>query len=98
MAGGIEFSCRPISAIDPPEGPGWVVTNPPYGVRLGTNKDLRKLYTQFGKVLRAKCPGWQVEMLCSSAELLRATGLKFDRGIQTRNGGLKVRLVRGRIK
>jgi putative N6-adenine-specific DNA methylase len=98
MAGGIEFSCRPISAIDPPERPGWVVTNPPYGVRLGTNKDLRKLYAQFGKVLRAKCPGWQVAMLCNSAELLRATGLKFDPGIQTRNGGLKVRLVRGRIK
>jgi len=98
MAGGIEFSCRPISAIDPPERPGWVVTNPPYGVRLGTNKDLHKLYAQFGKVLRAKCPGWQVAMLCNSAELLRATGLKFDPGIQTRNGGLKVRLVRGRIK
>jgi putative N6-adenine-specific DNA methylase len=98
MAGGIEFSCRPISAIDPPQRPGWVVTNPPYGVRLGTNKDLRKLYAQFGKVLRAKCPGWQVAMLCNSAELLRATGLKFDPGIQTRNGGLKVRLVRGRIK
>jgi putative N6-adenine-specific DNA methylase len=98
MAGGIEFSCRPISAIDPPQRPGWVVTNPPYGVRLGTNKDLRKLYAQFGKVLRARCPGWQVAMLCNSAELLRATGLKFDPGIQTRNGGLKVRLVRGRIK
>ncbi len=68
---GIEFSCRPISAIDPPQRPGWVVTNPPYGVRLGTNKDLRRLYAQFGRVLRAKCPGWQVAMLCNSAELLR---------------------------
>ena len=98
MAGGIEFSCRPISAIDPPMRPGWVVTNPPYGVRLGTNRDLRKLYAQFGKVLRTKCPQWQIAMLCNSAELLQATGLRFDPGIQTRNGGLKVRLVRGRIK
>src|SRR5689334_788268 len=30
----IEFSCRAISAIEPPPGLGWVVTNPPYGVRL----------------------------------------------------------------
>ena len=94
----IEFSCRPISAIDPPLGPGWVVTNPPYGVRLGTHRDLRNLYARFGKALRAQCPGWKITMLCNSAQLLRATGLKFDPGIPTRNGGLKVRVMRGRIE
>ena len=94
----IEFSCWPISAIDPPLGPGWVVTNPPYGVRLGAPGDLRNLYARFGKTLRAKCPGWKIAMLCNSAQLLRATGLKFDPGIPTRNGGLKVRLMRGKIE
>ena len=94
----VEFSCQPISAIDPPLGPGWVVTNPPYGVRLGTHRDLRNLYVRFGKALRAQCPGWKITMLCNSAELLRATGLKFDPGIPTRNGGLKVRLMRGMIE
>jgi len=94
----IEFSCRPISAIDPPLGPGWVVTNPPYGVRLGTHRDLRNLYVRFGRALRAQCPGWKITMLSNSAQLLRATGLKFDPGIPTRNGGLKVRLMRGRIE
>ena len=94
----IEFSCRPISAIDPPSGPGWVVTNPPYGVRLGAPGGLRSLYTWFGKTLRAKCSGWKIAMLCNNAQLLRATGLKFDPGIPTRNGGLKVRLMRGRIE
>jgi putative N6-adenine-specific DNA methylase len=94
----IEFSCRPISAIDPPLGPGWVVTNPPYGVRLGAPGDLRSLYARFGQTLRAKCPGWKIAMLCNNVQLLRATGLKFDPGIPTRNGGLKVRLVRGKIE
>jgi len=94
----IEFSCRPISAIDPPMGPGWVVTNPPYGVRLGAPGDLRNLCARFGKTLRAKCRGWKIAMLCNNAQLLRATGLKFDPGIPTRNGGLKVRLMRGKIE
>jgi putative N6-adenine-specific DNA methylase len=94
----IEFSCRPISAIDPPLGPGWVVTNPPYGVRLGAPGDLRSLYARLGQTLRAKCAGWKIAMLCNNAQLLRATGLDFDPGIPTRNGGLKVRLVRGRIE
>ncbi len=94
VAGCIEFSGRAISAIDPPSGPGWVVTNPPYGVRVSKTNDLRNLYAQFGKVMRAKCPGWQVTLICDRVQLIRNTGLDFDRGIPTMNGGLKVRLVR----
>jgi putative N6-adenine-specific DNA methylase len=97
VAEAIEFSRRSISAIHPPREPGWVVTNPPYGVRLGSTQDLRLLYARFGKVMRAKCPGWKIALLCSSAQLPRATGLKFDSGILTWNGGLKVRLMRGSI-
>jgi putative N6-adenine-specific DNA methylase len=94
----IEFTRRAISAIEPPPGPGWVVTNPPYGVRIMANRDLRNLYAQFGKVLRAKCPGWQVTLLCSTIQLLRHTGLELDKGIPLMNGGIRVRLAKGSIK
>jgi putative N6-adenine-specific DNA methylase len=94
----IQFSCKAISAIDPPSGPGWVVTNPPYGVRLSKTNDLRNLYAQLGKVLRTKCPGWHVTVLCDSIQLIRSTGLEFDKGISMMNGGLKVRLVRCLVK
>ncbi len=94
VADNIEFLCKPISAIDPSSGIGCVVTNPPYGVRLSKTKDLRNLYAQFGKTLRIRCPGWNVTMLCDSIQLLRNTGLEFDDGIPTMNGGIKVRLVR----
>jgi len=97
VAGCIEFSGRAISAIDPPAGPGWVVTNPPYGIRVSQTKDLRNLYAQFGKVMRAKCPGWRVTLVCDRVQLIRHTGLDFDRGIPTMNGGLKVRLVRSLV-
>jgi putative N6-adenine-specific DNA methylase len=98
VAGCIEFSRRAISAIDPPAGPGWVVTNPPYGVRVSQTKDLRNLYAQFGKVMRAKCPGWRVTMVCDKVQLIRNTGLDFNQGIQTMNGGLKVKMVRSLVK
>jgi putative N6-adenine-specific DNA methylase len=94
----IEFSCKAISAIDPPPIPGWVVTNPPYGVRLSKTGDLRNLYAQFGKVLRTRCSGWHATMLCDSIQLIRATGLEFDRGISLVNGGLKVKLLRSNIR
>lgn len=98
VADSIEFSHRAVSAIEPPPGPGWVVTNPPYGVRVSSNKDLRNLYAQFGKVLCTKCPSWRIAMLCNSVQLLRNTGLEFDKGISLMNGGLKVRLVTGRVR
>ncbi len=96
----IEFSCRAVSAIEPPSGPGWVVTNPPYGVRMSGGRDLRNLYAQFGNVLRDKCPGWHIAVLCDNIQLVRNTGLKFDkaRSIPLVNGGLKVSLSRGRVK
>jgi putative N6-adenine-specific DNA methylase len=95
----IEFSCRAVSAIEPPPGPGWVVTNPPYGVRVSGGRDLRNLYAQFGNVMRDKCPGWHIAMLCDSAQLIHNTGLKFDPAcnIPLVNGGLKVRLSRGMV-
>src|SRR3972149_2288622 len=37
----IQFSLAAISAIQPPAGPGWVVTHPPYGVRISTGNDFR---------------------------------------------------------
>jgi putative N6-adenine-specific DNA methylase len=94
----IEFSRKAISAIDPPPCPGWVITNPPYGVRLKKTKDLRNLYAQLGKVLRTRCSGWHVTLLCDSIQLVRSTGLEFDKGIPLMNGGLKVKLVRCLVK
>jgi len=99
VADRIEFSCRAVSAIEPQPGSGWVVTNPPYGVRVSRGRDLRNLYAQFGNVMRDKCPGWHIAMLCDSAQLIHNTGLKFDQGrsISLVNGGLKVRLSRGTV-
>lgn len=97
VADAIQFSCRAVSAVQPPPGPGWVVTNPPYGTRLGGSQDLRNLYAQFGHVMRAKCSGWRVAMLSGGAQLARSVGLDFDdaQSVRLVNGGLKVRLMMG---
>lgn len=88
----IEFSVRAVSAIEPPPGAGWVVTNPPYGVRVSEGKDLRDLYASLGKVLKAKAGGWNVSLLTSEAALARAAGLNLEPGVATLNGGLRVQV------
>jgi putative N6-adenine-specific DNA methylase len=93
----IEFKCQAVSSITPPAGPGWVVTNPPYGVRVSEGKDLRNLYAQFGNVLRRQCPGWNVAVLCNDPVLLGQMQVKLDTSLGFVNGGIGVRVARGNI-
>jgi 23S rRNA G2445 N2-methylase RlmL len=94
----IEFKCQAVSAIEPPAGKGWVVTNPPYGLRVSGGKDLRNLYAQFGNVLRQHCPGWDLSVLCSDAALLGQMKIKLDTSLGLVNGGVRVRLGRGTVR
>jgi putative N6-adenine-specific DNA methylase len=96
VAGDIAWRRAAISAIEPPPS-GWLVTNPPYGVRVGERKRLRDLYAQFGNVLRAKCRGWEVAMLTTHPELEDQTGLALEPRFETTNGGIRVRLMRARV-
>jgi putative N6-adenine-specific DNA methylase len=94
---GVVFSRRALSDLEAPPGPGWVVTNPPHGVRLKSNRDLRSLYIRLGRVLRAKCPGWNAAILCGSDSLLDLIGIQFDQRFPMRSGGLRVTLAIGMI-
>lgn len=93
----IEFKCQAVSSIAPPAGQGWVVTNPPYGLRLDEGRDLRNLYAQFGNVLREKCPSWNLAVLCSDPALLGQMQLKLTTSLSTTNGGTQVRLAQGEV-
>ncbi|HEX7976050.1 MAG TPA: class I SAM-dependent RNA methyltransferase [Anaerolineales bacterium] len=95
VAAEIQFSCRAVSSVEPPTGPGWVVSNPPYGVRVSPTKDLRNLYAQLGNVLRLHCPGWHAAILSSDPRLLGQIGLKLNLDVSLVNGGINVKLARG---
>jgi putative N6-adenine-specific DNA methylase len=91
----IEFKCQAVSSVAPPPGPGWVVTNPPYGQRLSQGGDLRNLYAQFGNILREKCPAWHLSVLCNDLILLGQMQVKLDTSLSMVTGGIPVRLARG---
>jgi putative N6-adenine-specific DNA methylase len=99
MDGEIRFACQAVSdaiaSVQPGSAVGWVVTNPPYGMRVSADRDLRNLYARFGKILRDTCPGWQVAILCSDERLVRHTGLRLDTRLAFVNGGVAVKLARG---
>jgi putative N6-adenine-specific DNA methylase len=89
----VEFAERSISAMEPTGERGMVVSNPPYGVRVGDRDRLRNLYAQFGKVIRAKAPDWRVALISADETLERQTGLELRPVLRTSNGGIRVRVV-----
>jgi putative N6-adenine-specific DNA methylase len=89
----IVFAQQSLSAFEPPTARGWIVTNPPYGVRVGDRGELRNLYARFGAVARERCSGWVIAFLSADPALERATGLDLEPVLRTENGGLPVRLV-----
>lgn len=97
VGGDIEFSASSISDARVPGEPGWIVTNPPYGLRLGESGSLKNLYSQFGKVARGRAAGYRVAMLSADKALDAHLRLEMTEVFKAKNGGIPVRLVVGRI-
>jgi putative N6-adenine-specific DNA methylase len=94
VADTIQFSVEAISGSiaeleDGGPRAGWILTNPPYGVRIGESEDLRNLYARLGMALKTK-QGWRAGILTSDAALVRQTRLPVRPRFSTRNGGIPV--------
>jgi len=97
VSGDVEFSVRAISDAPIPHTPGWVVTNPPYGARVGRSGPLKNLYAQLGKVARVRASGYRVALLSAERALEAQLRLDLREVFRTSNGGIPVRLMVGRI-
>jgi putative N6-adenine-specific DNA methylase len=98
VAADVAFTVQALSGVEfPPSGRGWVVTNPPYGVRVGEADRVRDLWAQLGHVLRERARGWRVALLSPDPALERQLRLPVRVIAQTSNGGIPVRLVVGDV-
>ena len=85
--------CSVSDIVPPAETPGLLITNPPYGGRVGNKRPLFGLYAAFGAAAKDRFSGWRVGMITSEAGLARATGLPWRApGPIVDHGGIKVRL------
>lgn len=93
VADRVVFAQGGVSDFSPPEGPpGIVLTNPPYGGRIGNRKLLFGLYGALGRVLRERFAGWRVGIVTSDDGLAKATGLALTAGPPVAHGGMTVKL------
>ena len=99
LGSAIAVEQRDVAALEPPTGvrPGLVVTNPPYGVRLGESESLAPLYALLGERLLAGFSGWRAAILTSDEALSRATGLRSVAAHTLYNGAIATKLYRFEI-
>jgi putative N6-adenine-specific DNA methylase len=81
-----------VLELTPPRPPGVLVTNPPYGVRMGEQDELAALYPRLGDALKARFAGWRACIFTADQRLPKLIGLKAARRIPLYNGALECRL------
>ena len=104
---GIQFEV-PLKQIEaqevrpPSERPGILLTNPPYGERIGVRGDRSQqqdematsFYSAFSTTLKQRFAGWQVFLFTADLSLPKLLRLKESRKTPFFNGALECRLFR----
>jgi putative N6-adenine-specific DNA methylase len=89
--------------VKPPvDGPGMLITNPPYGERIGVRGDrtltqdemANQFYSAFSTTLKQRFAGWTVYLFTADLGLPKMLRLKESRKTPFFNGALECRLFR----
>jgi putative N6-adenine-specific DNA methylase len=91
----LRFEKRDIRDFHPPEGsPGVILCNPPYGERIGEEKDLFPLYRLLGEVFAQRAVGWTAYVFTGNPRLAAAIGLTPAAETPLFNGKIPCRLLK----
>ena len=90
VEGLIHFQRRDVSDLSHPGKYGFIITNPPYGERIGADDDLAGLYDVIGQRFRS-LDSFSLYMITSYEEAEKAIGRKADKNRKIYNGMLQTR-------
>ena len=90
----LRFELRDVAQLQPPAGdPGIVICNPPYGERIGEEKELREVYRTLGAVCRDRFAGWRVFVFTGNPRLAGYIGMAPVEQTPFWNGKIACRLL-----
>lgn len=92
LADAVVLTQADVLDLPPPAERGILVTNPPYGVRLGEEARLAEFYPRLGDILKQRFPGWRAYILTADLRLPKLIGLAPSRRTPLFNGALECRL------
>jgi putative N6-adenine-specific DNA methylase len=88
----ITLSQSDVLNVTAPAEAGILVTNPPYGERIGDEEQLAELYPKLGDVLKQHFAGWSAYIFTGDTRLPKLIRLKPSRKTPLFNGPLECRL------
>ncbi|MEQ1667114.1 MAG: THUMP domain-containing protein [Sulfuriferula sp.] len=86
-----------VIEVPAPADHGVIVTNPPYGIRIGEQSELAEFYPQLGNWLKQKCAGWNAYILSADMNLPKLIRLNATKRTPLFNGALECRLFEYKI-
>lgn len=86
----VHFQVRNVSEFSSAKKYGCIVTNPPYGERLLSAREVEKLYKIFGDVCK-KIPDWSINVITSFPQFEKYFGRKCDKNRKFFNAGKECR-------
>lgn len=94
----ITVSRQGLSDLDKPVSSnqgdcGLVITNPPYGARMGEQEQLKPLYASLGNVLKHHFGGWRAAVFSANETLCFELGLRANKQYKLFNGALPAKLL-----
>ena len=88
----VELSRKSFNDIVAPAKEGVLITNPPYGVRIGEDEDLAKAYPLWASTMKQKLSGWRTYFLTSDLRMPKLMRLSPSKKTPLYNGALDCRL------
>jgi len=88
----VQLVCKKITEITPPFDEGVMITNPPYGIRIGEDEELAEAYPLWASCLKNKFSGWRTYFLTSDFRLPKLMRLSPTKKTPLFNGALDCRL------
>jgi 23S rRNA (guanine2445-N2)-methyltransferase / 23S rRNA (guanine2069-N7)-methyltransferase len=94
LDGHIRLAHKPIDQFGKPTAErGLLLTNPPYGERLGEVDELIPLYQKLGTVLQKNFQGWRAAIFTGNVDLGRETDLSPTKQYSLFNGTIPCKLL-----
>ncbi len=100
VAGFVQLQKHDVAHLQRPQGfeHGLLITNPPYGERMGEREEVRALYRTLGDRMRADFSGWRAAILVAQPQHnepdpAHALGLRADKRYTLYNGAIPCELL-----
>ena len=93
----IQFHRQDVVELLPPVEKGVIITNPPYGIRVGDEFFLTETYKNFSHALKQHFKGWDAFVLSGNRDLTQHFRMKAEQRYPVINGGIDCRLLHYKV-